>query len=318
MPASARISPLRGSSAATPPSRPASATTAASWSPVSMVVRIGLAGRGCARARTRLPATSSPPGRPRSCSSNASSRPLWPTGQSGREPARVQRPALLRGLLRLHAPGDRVGDSHERRGARVGRALGQDLAVVRAQGGPHGRRAHPSETLTVAQLREHELGRPLHALARHRDAQVAAEAAEDARVDHHGHGHLVSRPPPRDRPPRARSSWRWRPRGGTARRKRSIGKRALDSSLSRSCIARTSPRSQASAKSPATRSAGDRVLDPTIPPATSDTAASPASAGKARWVRRRRRSEGMLFTGGGAVLGEPRSMVPAVNSLNPP
>ena len=59
-------------------------------------------------------------------------------------------------------------------------------------------------------------------------------------------------------------------------------------------------------------------FDPTIPPATSDTAASPASAGRARWVRRRRRSEGRLFTGGGTVLGEPRPMVPAPNSLNPP
>ena len=51
-----------------------------------MVVRIALAGRGCARARTRLPATSSPPGRPRRRSSNASSRPLWPTGQSAGKP----------------------------------------------------------------------------------------------------------------------------------------------------------------------------------------------------------------------------------------
>ena len=83
-----------------------------------------------------------------------------------------------------------------------------------------------------------------------------------------------------------------------ARRKRASGKRALDSSLSSSCIARRSPRSQASVKSPATRSVAERVLDPTIPPATSDTAASPASVGSARWVRRRRRSEGRLFTEG--------------------
>jgi hypothetical protein len=32
----------------------------------------------------------------------------------GGEPARVERPALLGGLVRLHAPGDRVRDAHER------------------------------------------------------------------------------------------------------------------------------------------------------------------------------------------------------------
>ena len=86
MPASARISPLRGSSAATPPSLPASPTTAASWSPVWIVVWIAGAARGRARASTRLPATSSPPGRPRRRFSKASSRPLCPTGQSRGNP----------------------------------------------------------------------------------------------------------------------------------------------------------------------------------------------------------------------------------------
>ena len=64
-----------------------------------------------------------------------------------------------------------------------------------------------------------------------------------------------------------------------ARRKRSTGKRALASSLSRSCIARSrrAPRRRRS-RPPRARSA-DRVLDPTIPPATSDTAASPRAQG---------------------------------------
>lgn len=86
MPASARISPLRGSSAATPPKRPASAVTAASWSRESIVVRTGRAGRGRARATTRLPARSAPPGRPASRVSNASSSPFCPTGQSSGNP----------------------------------------------------------------------------------------------------------------------------------------------------------------------------------------------------------------------------------------
>ena len=57
-----------------------------------MVVRIAFAGRGCARASTRLPATSSPPGRPRSRSSKASSSPLWPTGQSAGKPRAYSAP----------------------------------------------------------------------------------------------------------------------------------------------------------------------------------------------------------------------------------
>ena len=81
IPASARISPLRGSSAAIPPKRPASAVTAASWRRVSIVVRTGGEGAGRARAITRSPASSTPPGRPASLCSNASSSPFWPTGQ---------------------------------------------------------------------------------------------------------------------------------------------------------------------------------------------------------------------------------------------
>ena len=52
IPASARTSPLRGSSAAIPPRRPASAVTAAFWMRLSIVVRTGgPRAAGCARAR---------------------------------------------------------------------------------------------------------------------------------------------------------------------------------------------------------------------------------------------------------------------------
>ncbi len=85
-PASARISPLRGSSAAMPPKRPARPVTAASCRRVSIVVRTGLAGFGRARASTRSPASSSPPGRPARRSSKACSSPFWPTGQSRGKP----------------------------------------------------------------------------------------------------------------------------------------------------------------------------------------------------------------------------------------
>ena len=86
IPARASTSPFLGSSAAMPPKRPARPTTAASWMRVSMVVRTGAAARGLARASARRPARSSPPGRPRRRSSKASSRPLWPTGQSRGKP----------------------------------------------------------------------------------------------------------------------------------------------------------------------------------------------------------------------------------------
>ena len=86
MPASASTSPLSGSSAAMPPKRPASATTAASWMRVSIEVRTVSASFERARASGREPARSSPPGRPRRRASKARSSPVCPTGQSRGKP----------------------------------------------------------------------------------------------------------------------------------------------------------------------------------------------------------------------------------------
>ena len=63
---------------------------------------------------------------------------------------------------------------------------------MRAQGGPHRRRTHPREPLARAQFREHEAGRPVDAVARDLHAQVSAQAAEHARVEHDRNGHLAA------------------------------------------------------------------------------------------------------------------------------
>ena len=66
MPASARTSPERVSRAATPPSRPARAVTAAAWMRLSIVERTALAFTGLLLASVRAPARSVPPGVPSS------------------------------------------------------------------------------------------------------------------------------------------------------------------------------------------------------------------------------------------------------------
>ena len=82
IPASARISPVRGRTTATPPRRAPFATSAARCTAGSIDDRTAVAGRGCVRASTRLPARSSPPGRPATRSSKTRSRPEVPTRAS--------------------------------------------------------------------------------------------------------------------------------------------------------------------------------------------------------------------------------------------
>ena len=311
MPASARTSPLRGSSAATPPRRPAradhrrllEAACRSSSAPPG-------AARGRARARTRLPATSSPPGRPRRRCSKASSSPVWPTGQSAREAARVERPSLLARLLRLHAPGDRVRDPHERRGARVGAGPSastlpsRESSVARTRG----RARCAREPLALAQLGEHEPRRPTP-LARRRPARASSprRLAEHARVDDRSARSPRRRPRPRGRRPRCAVSVavappRGRRRAGSAER---IAVRRA-SSVSSPCIARRSPRSHASREvAGRALSTATRWTRPDQGAGDQGQAASPPRAGSARWVRRRRRSEGMLFTGRGPLLDGP-------------
>ena len=192
MPARARISPLRGSSAATPPSRPASATTAASWRPVSdgRPDRLGGA-RLCAREhavpRNQLAA-------------RAPAQPLLERlleaaladGPVRGEAVRVQRARAPRRSPAAPCAQRSSRRSHQRRGARRRRARARTLPSLRAQRGAQRGHADAAEALALAQLGEHEPRRPVHMLARHRDAQVAAEAAEHACLDHNRHGHVTA------------------------------------------------------------------------------------------------------------------------------
>ena len=187
IPASARISPFFGSSAAIPPKRPASPSTAASWIFGAIDVRTGSAARGRAVASTRRPARSSPPGRPAQALLEGLLESALPDRPVAREAERVQALALLRRLLRLHAARDRVGDPHERRGPRVGRALGQHAPVAREQRRPLGRDAPARKPLTAAQLREDESRLPLHPLLADRHEQLARLAPEHLRLDDHRH-----------------------------------------------------------------------------------------------------------------------------------
>ena len=86
IPASARILAVRASSAATPPSLPASAVTAACCSRLSIVATAGRDGRGVLTASTRSSAFSSPPGVPSNSRWKARSRPETPTGVSRSKP----------------------------------------------------------------------------------------------------------------------------------------------------------------------------------------------------------------------------------------
>ena len=189
MPARARISPLRGSSAATPPSRPASADHGG-------LLEAGVDGRlhrlggaRLARARARgSPAISSPPGRPRRRCSNASSSPLCPTGQSARESARVEAPSAPRG-----SPGPPSGPRSSPRCPRAARSapapgLAEHLAVAERIVARFGGRLARLSRSPRRSSGTHEPRRPCHVLARHRDLDLAAQGAEHARADNHRHG----------------------------------------------------------------------------------------------------------------------------------
>ena len=85
-PARARTSPLRGSRAAMPPSRPASASTADSCSRLSIVAFTRRTALARERPSTVRPASSVPPGVPSTRVCSARSSPLRPTGVSRAKP----------------------------------------------------------------------------------------------------------------------------------------------------------------------------------------------------------------------------------------
>ena len=143
-PASARTSPLRASRTAIPPERPASAETADSCRPVSIVVftgapglRLALGDR-CAPSRSSSEtASSEPPGLPASRALKACSRPLTPTGVSAEKPCRAQRRQVF-----FFGGSDFAGDvdrgAAERVFAGVGVAFGQRACRRRRGSAPAG------------------------------------------------------------------------------------------------------------------------------------------------------------------------------------
>ena len=300
--------PLRGSSAAMPPKRPASAghgglldARCRSWCATRRA-----AARGSRRATTP-PAgdqlATRPPAQPLL---EGLLEPVLPDGPVAREAARVEGGALLGGLLGRHAARDRAGDAPERRGARVRRALGpapcRRATAARPRRGASLRRVRRSPSRRPGKA---SCGRHSTRSVAHRHEQLAGHAAEDPRAQRPpARATAPSRSPPGSRP-RTRSPWPWPAAarvGAPERARADSASRAASSSSA--CMARRSPRSQARGEVAGRALSAGRVRPP--PPRAQQaatTAPSPPRAGSARWVRRRRRSDASSFRGGsgGAV-----------------
>ena len=214
MPASARISPLRGSSAATPPRRPASADHRG-----LLEARVDRRPDrpGGARPRARQHPVARHAARRRDARAGAPRRP--PPGRSARRASRrgsrARRAlALLRGVSsRLHAPGDRVARSPRaarcarRRDPRPGPCRRASAASPRPGGALSRVSRSPSRSSGNTSRGAHSTRSPDDG-----HAQLAAEAAEHARVDDRRARSPRPRPRPRGRRPRRPSWWPWPPR----------------------------------------------------------------------------------------------------------
>ena len=291
MPASARIRPVRGSSAAIPPKRPASACCAAAWMRRSIELRTPRAGRGAADA-IRLPA-----GEQRAARAAGQLR-LERALEAGRADGRVRAGSRARKA----APGGPPGWSAAPTEPTM-RAAGLPPATTRARAGP--------ETI-VWPLRDEDAARARGATVRRVSRSPGAQAREDE----------VRAPSRPCRPTRGRRPTRGSRRRRACRRSRRGARRRALAHATRAGAARWRSPAAACAYAPAkaarrhalsgrgreqvvhrrgsrrrahaAREARGRpspgpvsAFEPTITPATSATA---ASAGSARWVMRRRRS----------------------------
>ena len=129
MPASASTSPSRGRITATPPKRPASASTAARWIAGSIVVRTALPRRGATEASTRSPARSTPPGRPRELGVELALQPAEPDrARPGGTPRRASSAARSGGAGPMR-PATSAASAPSSESARL--ALGERRAVAR-------------------------------------------------------------------------------------------------------------------------------------------------------------------------------------------
>ena len=159
MPASARTSPLPGRITAIPPSRPASAVTAAACSSRSIDVRTSAPFIGSTEARTRSPARSLPPGRPVELDVELALEAREPDRGVERDAA----PAQLGGALgRGRADGaDDVG----RGGPAAPVRAAPSASTVPSRGLQRGALRDPGgavQLLALAQAGEDEVRLPLH------------------------------------------------------------------------------------------------------------------------------------------------------------
>ena len=295
MPASARTSPVRASSAAMPPKRPAErrrprppARRCRSW--------CARAPPGCGSelASTRPPASSTPPGVPAEPGSKRALEPGLADGRVAREAARVEAGALDRGRRGPTTPAiDAARPPSGELRASGGALAPAPLAVAGQELRARRRDAAAREPLAVAAGRgRSERGLQLDARRRSPGrAGVPADHAEDARAPW-SPARRPCRRPRRPAPPTStRMAWRCaaraRRRGGTP----AAGSARRERSSSSAYIARKSPRYQASAKSPAARSdAGRRARADDQPDGERERSPAATATGSARDGRRARRS----------------------------
>ena len=188
----------------------------------------------------------------------------------------------------------------------------RERSVARIAGTLTRRRRSPR-----AQLREHEPRRPVHLLARHRDAQVAAEAPEHACLDYDGHGHVTAV----QRLRVARFEVGHRGGGGRA----AVGAPEARDRKARACLVaqqnvhrracRRAPRPRRSRR--AARSACDRVLDPDDCTRRQRNGREPCKGREGAMSEAPSALGGNALHGSGDRASEVRPMVPTVNSLNP-
>ena len=215
-------------------------------------------------------------------------------------------------LLGLHAPGDRVGDRP--RAARSVRPAGpsastlpsRDRSVARSGGALSRVRRSP-----VAQLGEHQPRLASPPARRSTGTSSSPRSLPNTRVSTTTGTATSPSRSPSGSPASMPVGWPWRPpggrRAGSARSGHAALGRVAEQRVHAAQVAALPGRGEVAGHALGARA---RWLAPTTAPATSATPASPPRAGSARWVRRRRRSEVISFTGISGVGDRERRWYP--------
>ena len=189
-PASPRTSPSRGRSTATPPNRPASASTAARCTRGSIVVRTGLPRRGSRAGHHAVARAQDAAGRAGELGLELPLEARQPDRRVGRHAAARQLGDLL-GLGGPDAPGDLGRERPELRQALL--ALGERRAVAGLDRRPARHPGGPGQLLPRAHARKDEVRAPVDAgpvgKLLDRQREPARQRAEDPRAQPDGHDH---------------------------------------------------------------------------------------------------------------------------------